>query len=353
MTSWRISLVGLLTFLLLGLAAESVAARVSNAPTPTTQRAGAGDAFTVAVIPDTQREVFGNDPRLKQRNEWLVSRRAALDLRFVAQVGDLTNWGWLAPSQLSEASLGFRLLEDAGIPYSIAVGNHDTRAVGWDGKGNYGGAAYIYNPECRERFSEQECRTELLVRQTQEINAVFGAGRFGAVTAAYEPGKIDNVLSTFSAGGTKWGVLDLELWPRPGVVAWANQVVAAHPRHNIIVNTHSYLTATNQISTSPEYGSTSPMYLWKNLVSRHRNIQLVVSGHTGQAGMRIDRGVHGNKVVSLRTNLSATKSNPVRLVTIDPDARTLRTRIVAPAGGETYKAHTKSITGMRFVRPAS
>lgn len=291
---------------------------------------GAGSAFTLAVVPDTQHEVFGKDRRLRQRMEWLVRRKDALDLRFVAHVGDLTNWGWLEESQLSVASDGLRPLEQAGIPYSVAVGNHDTRAVGWDGRGGYGGGAYQDNPECPRRFSTEECDSNLLVRHTEEINDVLDADRFGAVRGAYEAGTIDNVYSTFQAGGLDWLVLDLELWPRRSVVAWANDVVSAHPRHNVVVNTHSYLTSRDAIYEGAPYGSTSPAALWKRLISRHRNIVMVLSGHVGTAGTRVDRGVHGNRIVSLRQNFDSLTTNPVRLITVDTQAGELRTRIVAP-----------------------
>ena len=52
-----------------------------------------------------------------------------------------------------------------------------------------------------------------------------------------------------SAGGYNWMVLTLELWPRNEAVDWA-QAVAAHPKHNVIVVTHSYLNANGTIYTS-------------------------------------------------------------------------------------------------------
>ena len=350
MFSWRAPFVGLLSLMLLGLAATSVSARGSTSPVaPTARAAGAGAAFTLAVVPDTQEEVFGSDPRLEQRLAWLVDRREALDLRFVAQVGDLTNWGWLAPRQLDVASQALGTLERAGIPYSVAVGNHDTRAVGWNGRGGYGGDAYVKNPECVERFSPGECRTPLLVRHTEELNAVLDAERFGAVRGAFEPGKIDNVYSTFHAGGLGWLVIDLELWPRSEVVAWANRVVAAHPGRNVVVNTHSFLTGRGTIADRADYGDTTPAELWDSFVSRHPNIVMTLSGHVGRAAMSVERGVHGNKVVNLLTTFHEPDTNPVRLVTVDPGARELTTRIVAPATGEKFPEHREVVGGLRLV----
>ena len=111
--------------------------------------------------------------------------------------------------------------------------------------------------------------------------------------------------------------------PHPGavgrarVVAWANGVVAANPTRNVIVNTHSYLAADGTISTSNGgYGATSPRYLFDNLMKLHPNIEMVLSGHVGQAAVRTDTGINGNKVVSFLQAFHST-TNPVRLVEID------------------------------------
>ena len=47
--------------------------------------------------------------------------------------GDVVNWGWLVPAQYAIASEAMLPLERAGIPYALTIGNHDTRAVGWNG----------------------------------------------------------------------------------------------------------------------------------------------------------------------------------------------------------------------------
>ena len=108
---------------------------------------------------------------------------------------------------------------------------------------------------------------------------------------AYEPGKVDNIFSTFSAGGHRWLVLTLELWARPEVVSWARTVVEEHPQHNVIIQTHSYLNGDGSIAgDNGGYGSTSPRYLWDNLVSQYPNVKMVFSGHVGVAATRTDTG---------------------------------------------------------------
>jgi hypothetical protein len=342
---------GLVALSLLGLGSLAGTSAAADDDARRTAARAAADTFTIAVYPDTQTEVVRyGDTRLRDRTNWLVDRRDQLDLRFVTHVGDLTNWGWLVSSQLNVASQGMKPLEDAGIPYSISVGNHDTRAHGWDGRGGYGGGLFVDNPECLQRFADSECRTPVLLRRTQEINGVFNASRFGAVKGAYEPGKIDNIYSTFSADGLRWMVLNLEHYPRTSVIEWANRVVRDHPTHNVLISTHMYLSGKNTLLHSPKNGETSPRAMWQDLVSRHRNIKIVVSGHVGQAGALVDRGRAGNKVVALRGCFHSGGTNPVRLLRINADANVLRTRVVAPATNERWGRYAGRFGGMSWVR---
>jgi len=306
--------------------------------------------FTLAVIPDTQQEVLApGDTRMRDRSRWLAKQSRARDLKYVMHTGDLVNWGWLDPQQYAVASAAMKPLERRGIPYAIAPGNHDTRAVGWNGAGGYGGDAYVKNPECLQRLGAQECSTTRLVRRTDELNAAFPTERLGRVTGAFEPGKIDNVYSTFRGGGLRWLVLTLELWPRTEAVEWARQVVASHPRHNVVVSTHSYLDAANQISASAEYGTNSPRYLFDQLISAFPNIKMVFSGHTGVAGYREDRGVAGNKIASFLGTFHSPSSNPVRVVRIDPRRNQVTSRFTAPATGERLAQYDVKVRGLDFV----
>ena len=71
--------------------------------------------------------------------------------------------------------------------------------------------------------------TQIEVRDTRTFNAYFNASRYTKVRGAFEAGKVDNIYATYEAGGVKWLVLVLELWPRQGAIDWAKTVVAANP----------------------------------------------------------------------------------------------------------------------------
>ena len=316
-----------------GVAFYAAARGVVSAPAPAPD-APADTTFSFAVMPDTQQEVLRpSDTRFKNRTQWLARNEAALDLRFVTSSGDVVNWDTPAHEQYEVASEAMKPLEDADIPYSLAVGNHDTAAV------------------CEGGSACDPTQTSKLFRDTSTFNDYFTAARFGAVKGAFESGKVDNSYSTFTAGGVKWMVLVLEMYPRPAAVDWARSVVASHDDHNVILVTHSYLDASGNIAAATEgNGRTTPQALFDRLVSQYPNIKLVFSGHVGLLGDRVDTGVKGNKIYSFLETFHDPATNPVRLVTVDTKAATLRTWVYSPYTNATYPASEVNIRGLSLVR---
>ena len=190
---------------------------------------GTDTTFSIAVIPDTQNESnSASDTRFRNRAAWLVANKQARDLRYAMQIGDFSNWGHVAPAQFEKLSTEVRPLE-AAMPWAGAIGNHDTAAV------------------CAGGSACPGANTSVTVRDTSTYNRYFPVSRFPNIGGTYEAGKVDNAYATYGAGGVNWLVLTLELWPRTGAVNWAENVVASHPGHNVIVVTHAYLESDGSI----------------------------------------------------------------------------------------------------------
>lgn len=302
-------------------------------PNPTPPPTPATDTkFSIAVYPDTQNEVFGTDTRFINRTNWLVANKQNLDLRFVTHSGDMANWDTPDHNQYVIASNAMKPLETAGVPYSIAIGNHDAAATCPGGSACPGQSASVG------------------LRNTTTFNQFFPASRFAALRGQYEAGKVDNHYSTFNAGGKQWMVLVLELWPRPGAVAWAKAVVAEHPAHNVLVVTHAYLEGDGSIGGSNGgYGATSPRYLFDELIKPYPNVRMTFSGHVGIAGGREDTGAGGNKIASILGTFHSGTTNPVQIVEIDTAAETVSSRFFAPYTGESYPQYSRTVTGMDWV----
>lgn len=272
--------------------------------------------FSIAILPDTQQEVVITEAiknrHFANRNEWLVSIQEERDLRFVLHTGDVVNWGDADETQLKIASEAMAVLDEAGIPTVLALGNHDTAAVG------VGGSAAVPS------------ETRLRVRDTSAFWKYFNDERYPYLTLK-DPEHIENAYALFEAGGVKWLVLALELWPRTNVIEWANQVVSDHPQHNVIVITHSFLNAMGGIGQSNGgYGANSPKYLLDNLILKHENIRLVFSGHEGFTTFREDVGEHGNKIVSVLGCFHSNTGNPVRLMEIDVKNGSITSEVYNP-----------------------
>lgn len=331
----------------------------------------------MVVIPDTQMETKSRPDLFNGRMTWIADNSAALRIRHVIQVGDLVDTdncgvgafvlvaddpqrpqcnetmrankvfypitGRSSHYQYANASSGLDILDEAGVPYTLAVGNHDTAAV-------CGG------PACVGRNADWGVpggtTTYSLLRTTTTWDATFPPARFPGATL-YEPGTTANLYRTFSAGGLDWMVVSLELWPRTEVIQWASQAIAAHPNHNVIITTHHYLNPDGQISPFQDgYGSTTPQYLWDHLVKLHANIRFVFSGHAGAPGSRLDVGVHGNRIQSMVTCYHDSSNAQTMLLTINPDADTAdAVTYVNPGSNTTVPQAAVSMTDMDWVRP--
>ena len=83
--------------------------------------------FVIPVMPDTQNEVVDRQEMFLSRFRWIIEMKDSLNIPFVLHVGDVVNYDNLF--HWKNAGAGFEMLDNAGIPYAIAVGNHDTEAV--------------------------------------------------------------------------------------------------------------------------------------------------------------------------------------------------------------------------------
>lgn len=292
--------------------------------------------FSIVAFPDTQQEVLkAGDTRFDNRVAWVAAAKKSRDVRFLLHTGDVVNWDTSDHVQYARARAAMAGLNRAGIPYAVAAGNHDTDAV------------------CPGGSACPGVSIRAAVRGTGTFNAYLGDQVTG-LAGQFEPGQEENSFQTFSAGGVRWLVLSLELWPRTEVVNWARNVVAAHATYNIAVATHSYLTASGAIlQTNGGYGANSPQYLYDHLIKVYPNIRMVFSGHTGKSVVRTDTGTKGNKIVSLLLAMHDNHTNPLRMVEIDVYRDTLKTSVYAPATKTSYPAYDKTITAMGWVRPTS
>jgi len=316
---------------------------------PAVSSADTETVFTFADVPDTQQEVLqDNNPLMPNRYQWLSDNKQALNLKFITHTGDVVNWGNADPAQYTRASAATNILDASGVPYSYAVGNHDTAAV------TVGGSAAPGN-------------TKTNLRNTADFNQAFPVSRFKNVTGTFEPNKVDNMYQTFSAGGIDWLVVTLEMWPRQSAIDWAKQIVSSHPYHNVVISTHAYTNNTGVRPTTGIYGDNNAEVLWQQLISQYANIKFVTSGHYGPTGeyggynYSEATGVNGNKIAQIMTAYHASFQNHVRLMQIDTANGTISSSVYVststhnayPSGFIIDSASNFVTTDMAWVQPQS
>ena len=183
---------------------------------------------------------------------------------------------------------------DAGIPLSVAIGNHDydvsssTRPCqAFNQPDTFGMGFYARKPWFGGTFESETARGE----------------------AGADPGGTANHYLVQTVSGQRMLFLALELFPRDKVLAWASNLVHHRfPEHDVIVITHAYLDDRSGqrcrggpfdgFSRIPggEY-SNDGEEMWEKHLKTWRNLRLVTSGHfidgPRQSYLQ-QRGVHGN-----------------------------------------------------------
>lgn len=268
------------------------------------------DEFTLVMVPDTQYAIQNKPELFYAQTNWILDNREALNIPFVLHVGDIIEW----PSntdQWDRAKQGMTTL-DGNVPYQIAIGNHDMDAWAPDG---YEGI-------------EAD-------RSTDMFNTYFPLSLFEAKPTFggnYPEGLSDNTYFEFTAGGVDWLVISLKYDPTDDELAWADQVVAAHPDRLVIINSHNYQQGQGSQSQRTPVGDR----IWDAVAKKHANVRFVFSGHWVSAGMRVDEGDNGNEVYQIQADYQT--SDPVlvnensylRVMTVKPQEGALDVSTFSP-----------------------
>lgn len=299
-------------------------------PTPTTD-----GKFTIAVMGDTQNLSYSGAFDLYKNQMDAVASKVGEqngDLRFALSIGDIISSGANAfdttadPGQLNRATESFQRLNAANVPYTIAIGNHDTAAVCGSGSA------------CTNSVGDGLTSTNQRLRSTSVVNnRLFNSV---APNGVFEAGKMDNSYKTFEAEGAKWLVLNIELWPRRVALDWAKQVADSFPDHNVIVNSHMIYEGNGTLASgNGGYGDLSTTTLFNELGSKP-NVKMMFSGHvgTGNSCSTLTASFNGasKSVYGCSTAFHGDATwnpnsdfNPVRYLTIDVNNGTVSSQIRA------------------------
>ena len=243
--------------------------------------------YSFAILGDTQKHIY-RDTYLGTNYsdyiyDWIVANKASRKINVVIGLGDITDKDGkdnTADDGVNQTNLEWQLavaqhkkLTDAGIPYSIIQGNHDSVA---------------------------------------KLDTYFaGNDNFKNADVGYYSGNsLGNYYMRFTAGDEKYMVLGLQYGPTDDIIAWAGNVIKANPDHKVIITTHAYLK-TDAATIDMFYSGTlkrkattasstahNGNQIWSDLASQHENVIMVLSGHVPCADIKVrqDMGVNGNVV---------------------------------------------------------
>lgn len=273
------------------------------------------DSFTIIALPDIQ--YYSQDyPQILTANmQWIVNNTAALNIKYVVGLGDTVNVP-SATTQWRNADAAYRILDNAGVPYGISIGNHD-----YDDDENVG------------------------TRQSVNFNHWFGRDRYSAHAwfgdSTYPAGSTENFHTVFNINGVDYLFLHLEFFPRDAALQWARTVLEANQQKRVIVVTHGYENTDNYHLGKCDEGGPSEFnanndgdMIWSKLVSQYPNILMVLSGHRLEAAREIGLGVSGNLVNELMTGWYNNDPNGgngyLRIITITPSKNRIEARTFSP-----------------------
>jgi hypothetical protein len=238
------------------------------------KQAKAGADFQVVLLPDTQyytMKKYGGTPEMfNAQVEWIARNAKARNIAFALHLGDITDTGDVYEEEWHIASKALYRLEDPalsglpeGVPYTVAVGNHDQRKKGTGEKiFERGGKALLYNKYFGvEHFSGKS----------------YYGGHYGDNN--------NNYYALFAAGAEKFIILSLEYGrpaKDPALLEWAAGLLKKHADRRAIVVTHATI-----FPGVPGGFQTDGGAVYEALKSC-KNLMLIIGGHTTGEGHRTD-----------------------------------------------------------------
>jgi hypothetical protein len=256
--------------------------------------------FEIIALSDMENYVdpTSNAHIMVAQTQWVVDQRAAENIVFVSQLGDLLHYDHDVEIPLVNAA--FDIL-DGEVPYSVSAGNHD--------------------------FSQQ-------------FEDNFGETRYTGYDWYGGSHDIFNHYQIFSAEGYDFLHINLEKDASGGILTWAQGVVYANLGKPTIISTHDYLDNPGNVATRTGAGED----IWIGLVKDNPQIFMTLSGHkhrTPASAHMLSDNSAGEPVLQIladfedyRSDSGETDSGYLSRVIFDPDAKKISVKTYSP----TYEA---------------
>lgn len=268
--------------------------------------------FQIAVLPDTQYYTAlrhgGTLEMFEQQIDYILQNYKKERILYVAHLGDITDHGEDFPVEWERANKMLSRLEQKlpglpyGIPYGLAVGNHDTSPNGTPKRLKTGYEATFG----RHRFKDRPYYGESLNKNNMN----------------------DNHYDLFSGGGQDFIVLYLaynepekptfdSLYQKE-VFAWAGEVLKQHKNRKAIIVSHSILKKPSNSNSNyipgKGYNSVESKFTGQgkaiyDFAKDYPNVFMTLSGHVSGEGYRIEN-YNGNTIKLYLSDYQSRRNPP-------------------------------------------
>ena len=226
-------------------------------------------AYSFAVMGDSKILNFRDPENLHKIYDWVIEHAQDSNIQFTFGLGDITEQNTDEEWQLAYEQI-HKL--DGVVPYSIIRGDCD------------GEEQFVRNFP----YSDYE----------------------NVLTGSYD-GTMCNTYQKLTVGKVKYLIVNLDVGASNDVLAWANNIVAAHIDCRVIVTTHAYLDANGSPMTANSKQSPTSIgfanngdVIWEKFISKHINIDLVFCSHSQSDDIEVSTAVgdYGNTVTQMLMN---------------------------------------------------
>jgi hypothetical protein len=267
--------------------------------TASSTRAATPAPFTLVFIPDPQnytKTATNTNLYYKAQTQWIVNQTAALNIKFTMALGDMQQDGNpyhydvnnIYQPDLSKPVVGgpdddieyqrssaaIKILDDARVPYSVVIGNHDY--IDWNTKDEPIYYLKYFGPQRYDGTDPTFGPRKPTYGGAMGTSSSNPTGKWAGL----------NTWHMFDAGGYKFLNLALQYAPDTNDLRWAQSIINSHPGVPTILTTHAYI----------DNNSINRQNIFDDLVNLNPQIILTVNGHI----------IGGNNVIT-STNVAGLK----------------------------------------------
>ena len=269
--------------------------------------------YSFAIIGDTQNlniyDVNNDTEHMKGLSNWLLENQSDKNIVYAMGIGDITqayysgyqNGVWTSEWENAEVALS---LLNGKLDYSLVRGNHDITA------GFNGSFGKVSDSEKAYYYEELEALAS--------VNDEKGRPMAGFLNAD----KIEDTYRKIVVDGHKYIIFTLDWHPTEECLVWLDRILGENADYQAIITLHSFITRDGTITddyedtfpyenltgsrpnweeVSSSGGNVAPKVLWQSVLSKHKNVKMIFSGHIDEDNIITTqlKGAEGNTVTAM------------------------------------------------------